>query len=404
MVPEPVVALAGVELVGAGALHARVEVHGLAAFAGGEPLEPREQGGADAGRALLFVGHEIVDVERSSEREAFHHAKPGEGRDSPVLLDSFLQDATEVDVDVLCDSSGDFYVAGIMEHIEEAGVHSGDSACSLPPFSLSEPVLDEIRRQAASLARALNVIGLMNVQFAVKDDEVYIIEVNPRASRTVPFVAKATGVPIAKVAARLMAGELLSSFDLGEKTAEIALDLAWKDADAVYLSFDIDGLDPSVAPGTGTPEPGGLSASQGLEIIRGLYGLNLVGCDLVEVAPEARPPVCRIMDYGKYRYDKEKKEKEARKKQHNVQMKTVRIKTANISDHDLEYRLGHIREFIGHGNRVKVSMRFFGRMMAYKDRGREVMEDVAKKMSDVAAVDQLPQMEGREMSMILRPV
>ena len=126
--------------------------------------------------------------------------------------------------------------------------------------------------------------------------------------------------------------------------------------------------------------------------------------DLVEVAPEARPPVCRIMDYGKYRYDKEKKEKEARKKQHNVQMKTVRIKTANISDHDLEYRLGHIREFIGHGNRVKVSMRFFGRMMAYKDRGREVMEDVAKQMSDVAAVDQLPQMEGREMSMILRPV
>ena len=129
-----------------------------------------------------------------------------------------------------------------------------------------------------------------------------------------------------------------------------------------------------------------------------------VDLDLVEVAPEARPPVCRIMDYGKYRYDKEKKEKEARKKQHNVQMKTVRIKTANISDHDLEYRLGHIREFIGHGYRVKVSMRFFGRMMAYRDRGREVMEDVAKKMEDVAVVDSMPQMEGREMSMILHPI
>lgn len=126
--------------------------------------------------------------------------------------------------------------------------------------------------------------------------------------------------------------------------------------------------------------------------------------DLVEVAPEARPPVCRIMDFGKYRYDKEKKAREARKKQHSVQMKTVRLRTANISDHDLEYRLGHIREFIGHGNLVKVSMRFFGRMMAYKDRGREVMDEVARRMQDVAAVQQEPQMEGREMSMILRPV
>ena len=139
--------------------------------------------------------------------------------DSPVLLDSFLQDAIEVDVDALADTSGDIYVAGILEHIEEAGIHSGDSACSLPPFSLITPVLDEIRRQAAVLARALQVVGLMNVQFAVKDDEVYIIEVNPRASRTVPFVAKATGIPIAKVAARLMAGESLASFGLGETVA-----------------------------------------------------------------------------------------------------------------------------------------------------------------------------------------
>ena len=142
--------------------------------------------------------------------------------DSPVLLDSFLQDAIEVDVDALADTSGDIYVAGILEHIEEAGIHSGDSACSLPPFSLITPVLDEIRRQAAVLARALQVVGLMNVQFAVKDDEVYIIEVNPRASRTVPFVAKATGVPIAKIAARLMAGETLASFGLGETAATAA--------------------------------------------------------------------------------------------------------------------------------------------------------------------------------------
>ena len=126
--------------------------------------------------------------------------------------------------------------------------------------------------------------------------------------------------------------------------------------------------------------------------------------DLVEIAPDTKPPVCRIMDYGKYRYDKEKKAKEARKKQHNVQMKTVRIKTANIAEHDMEYRLGHIREFIGKGNRVKVSMRFFGRQMAYRDRGKIVLEDLAKKVEDIAAVDQMPQMEGREMSMILRPL
>ncbi|NKB49390.1 MAG: carbamoyl-phosphate synthase large subunit [Alphaproteobacteria bacterium] len=146
--------------------------------------------------------------------------------DSPVLLDSFLQDAIEVDVDALGDTKGDIYVAGIMEHIEEAGIHSGDSACSLPPFSLPDEVLDEIRRQAAVLARTLNVVGLMNVQFAVKDDEVYIIEVNPRASRTVPFVAKATGIPIAKVAARLMAGESLASFGLGESAAATAPELS----------------------------------------------------------------------------------------------------------------------------------------------------------------------------------
>ncbi len=126
--------------------------------------------------------------------------------------------------------------------------------------------------------------------------------------------------------------------------------------------------------------------------------------DLVEIAPDAKPPVCRIMDYGKFRYDKEKKAKEARKKQHNVQMKTIRIKTANISENDMEYRMGHIREFIGKGNRVKVSMRFFGRQMAYRDRGKVVLEDLAKKIEDIAAVDQMPQMEGREMSMILRPL
>ncbi|MEC8199253.1 MAG: carbamoyl-phosphate synthase large subunit, partial [Pseudomonadota bacterium] len=133
--------------------------------------------------------------------------------DHPVLIDQYLANAIELDVDALCDGEI-VHVVGIMEHIEEAGIHSGDSACSLPPYSLGENMLAEVRRQTDVLAKALNVIGLMNVQFAVKDDNVYLIEVNPRASRTVPFVAKATGVPVAKIAARIMAGEKLSDFTL----------------------------------------------------------------------------------------------------------------------------------------------------------------------------------------------
>jgi carbamoyl-phosphate synthase large subunit len=133
--------------------------------------------------------------------------------DSPVLLDSYLSGAVEIDVDALCDGTS-VHVAGIMQHIEEAGVHSGDSACSLPPYSLSQDIIDELKRQTEALALALNVVGLMNIQFAVKDDDIYLIEVNPRASRTVPFVAKAVRSPIAAIAARVMAGEPLSNFDL----------------------------------------------------------------------------------------------------------------------------------------------------------------------------------------------
>jgi len=131
--------------------------------------------------------------------------------DSPVLLDSYLDGATELDVDALCDGT-DVHIAGIMQHIEEAGVHSGDSACSLPPYSLPRDVIARIEEQTHALALALNVVGLMNVQFAVKNNEIYLIEVNPRASRTVPFVAKATDSAIASIAARLMAGEPLSTF------------------------------------------------------------------------------------------------------------------------------------------------------------------------------------------------
>jgi len=133
---------------------------------------------------------------------------------NPVLVDSYLRDAIEVDVDALADQNQNVFVAGIMEHIEEAGIHSGDSACSLPPYSLPAKIIAEIERQTEAMAKALQVVGLMNVQFAVKGDDVYVLEVNPRASRTVPFVAKATGQPIAKFAARLMAGESLKSLHI----------------------------------------------------------------------------------------------------------------------------------------------------------------------------------------------
>jgi carbamoyl-phosphate synthase large subunit len=132
---------------------------------------------------------------------------------NPVLIDSYLQDAIEVDVDAVADR-GTVFVAGVMEHIEEAGIHSGDSACSLPPHTLSAEIIAEIERQTGALARGLDVVGLMNTQFAVKGQDIYVLEVNPRASRTVPFVAKATGVPIAKIAARVMAGEKLADFGL----------------------------------------------------------------------------------------------------------------------------------------------------------------------------------------------
>ncbi|WP_193173227.1 carbamoyl-phosphate synthase large subunit [Nisaea nitritireducens] len=161
------------------------------------------------GRGMEIV-HEPSQLRRYMEKAVVVSGK------NPVLVDSFLRSAVEVDVDCLSDGS-QVYIAGIMEHIEEAGIHSGDSACSLPPQSLPETVIQEIRRQATLLAEGLKVVGLMNTQFAVKDGAVFILEVNPRASRTVPFVAKATGVPIAKIASRIMAGEKLADFPLPAK-------------------------------------------------------------------------------------------------------------------------------------------------------------------------------------------
>ena len=165
---------------------------------------------------------------------------------NPVLIDSYLTDAIEVDVDALADADSNVYVAGVMEHIEEAGIHSGDSACSLPPYSLPQNIIDEIKRQTEALARALGVIGLMNVQFAVKDGDVYILEANPRGSRTVPFVAKATGLPIAKMAARTMVGEtvpsLLTSYDVKVLRDHIAI------KEAVFPFTRFSGVDVILGP------------------------------------------------------------------------------------------------------------------------------------------------------------
>jgi len=161
------------------------------------------------GRAMEIV-HEKSQLKNFVE-EAF---KAGEK--NPILIDKFINNAMEIDVDALCDGK-EVFVAGIMQHIEEAGIHSGDSACCLPPVSIKQKLITEIEKQTKKLALALNIKGFMNIQFAIKDDEIYVIEVNPRASRTVPFVSKAKGIPLAKIASRVMAGEKLSKFNLKNK-------------------------------------------------------------------------------------------------------------------------------------------------------------------------------------------
>ncbi len=163
--------------------------------------------------------------------------------ESPVLLDRFLDDAIEVDVDAICDGK-DVLIGGIMQHIEQAGVHSGDSACSLPPYSLSQEIQDKLRDQSRQMALALNVIGLMNVQFAIKGDDVYVLEVNPRASRTVPFVSKATGRPLAKIAARCMAGVSLAD----QNALEEIIPTHYSVKEAVFPFIKFPGVDPILGP------------------------------------------------------------------------------------------------------------------------------------------------------------
>ncbi|BFI96186.1 MAG: carbamoyl-phosphate synthase large subunit [Rhodanobacter sp.] len=189
------------------------------------------------GRAMEVV-YDDADLSRYI-REAVQVSN-----DSPVLLDRFLDHAVEVDVDIIADQGGNVLIGGIMEHIEEAGVHSGDSSCSLPPYSLGAEVQDEMRRQVAAMAKELKVVGLMNTQFAIQGDTVFILEVNPRASRTVPFVSKATGVPLAKIAARAMAGRSLA--EQGATREVIPSYYSVKEAIFPFLKFQ--NVDPILGP------------------------------------------------------------------------------------------------------------------------------------------------------------
>jgi carbamoyl-phosphate synthase large subunit len=179
----------------------------------------------------------IIYDESALERYFVEAAQASE--DHPVLVDSFLEDAFEADVDALCDGT-DVVIGGIMQHIEDAGVHSGDSACVLPPYLLSGPVLEEIRDLTRNFALELGVVGLMNVQYAIKNDVVYVLEVNPRASRTIPFVSKATGVPLARLAARIMAGEKLADLNVPEEPPVPGV--AVKEAAFPFNRFDVDVL------------------------------------------------------------------------------------------------------------------------------------------------------------------
>ncbi|WP_340115622.1 carbamoyl-phosphate synthase large subunit [Pelagibius sp. 7325] len=198
-------------------------------------------------RPSYVLGGRAMEIVHNPERlERYIETAVKVSGKNPVLIDSYLREAVEVDVDAVADGT-DVFVAGVMEHIEEAGIHSGDSACSLPPYSLAPAIVEEIGRQTEQLARALGVVGLMNVQFAVRGEEIYILEVNPRASRTVPFVAKATGLPIAKIAARIMAGEKLAGFGLPPKGNQVPLKhVAVKEAVFPFARFP--GVDVMLGP------------------------------------------------------------------------------------------------------------------------------------------------------------
>ena len=218
------------------------------------------------GRGMVVVADEMQLKSSVQSGELFKISG-----DNPVLIDGFLHHATEVDVDAIGDSEGDVFIAGIMEHIEEAGVHSGDSACAIPPHSLKAETIAEIERQTVALARGLNVRGLMNVQYAVQNGDIYVLEVNPRASRTVPFVAKAIGMPVAALAARVMAGETIASLKLKKPKLD---HIAVKEAVLPFARFP--GVDTVLGPEMrSTGEVMGLDGNFGRAFAKSQIGAGL---------------------------------------------------------------------------------------------------------------------------------
>ncbi len=218
------------------------------------------------GRGMVVVADEAQLKQTVQSGELFRISG-----DNPVLIDGFLHHATEIDVDAIGDDTGDVFIAGIMEHIEEAGVHSGDSACAIPPHSLKAETIREVERQTIALAKALNVRGLMNVQYAIQGDDIYVLEVNPRASRTVPFVAKAIGLPVAAMAARVMAGEKLSSLD---RTVSKSPHISVKEAVLPFARFP--GVDTILGPEMrSTGEVMGLDKTFGRAFAKSQIGAGL---------------------------------------------------------------------------------------------------------------------------------
>jgi carbamoyl-phosphate synthase large subunit len=213
----------------------------------------------------------------------------------PILVDKYLDDAIEVDVDAVSDSV-DVVIGGVMEHIEEAGIHSGDSACSLPPYSLSRNIIDEIKKQTKALAKELGVIGLMNVQFAVKKSDIYILEVNPRASRTIPFVSKATGIPLAKIAAKVIGGETLK--ELGLTSEKSIRHISVKEAFFPFEKFS--GVDTILGPEMkSTGEVMGIDEDFGLAYSKAQVSCNnripFSGKIVISIRDKDKPDICDVV-------------------------------------------------------------------------------------------------------------
>jgi len=247
--------------------------------------------------SYVLGGRAMQIVHSQEELETYVGMAVSVSEDSPVLLDKYLSDAIEVDVDAISDGER-VVIGGIMEHIEEAGVHSGDSACSLPPFSLSKKVQNELRSQTVQLAQALKVIGLMNVQFAVKNGDVYVLEVNPRASRTIPYVSKAIGRPLAKIAARCMVGRTLKDQGI---VAEIVPPY-YSVKEAVFPFIKFPGVDTVLGPemkstgevmGTGRSFGEAFSKSQ----FAAGYAIPRAGCMLISVRDPDKKPVVEVARY-----------------------------------------------------------------------------------------------------------